>query len=166
MRRAPLRLRRLCERTSKLKQVLRNRSHKAPPHICPTFVQQSRPVPKGTPPGRLQAARALADSAVQRAPRLSDAHFQRGRVLSELRQFETAGEAYRTVLDLSPEYRGAGTTSETTRTASRTINRPSPSTGEHRSSIRRRTRRWRRGGHTCRRRRWTVPGWPTSGSLR
>jgi len=49
----------------------------------------------------------MADSAVARAPRLPDAHFQQGRVLSELKQFEEAERAYRKVLELDPDYRGA-----------------------------------------------------------
>jgi len=57
--------------------------------------------------GGLQTALALVDSAAQRAPRLPDAHFQRGRVLAELRRFEESNEAYRRVLDLDPHYEGA-----------------------------------------------------------
>lgn len=57
--------------------------------------------------GALQASMMLSDSVVRRAPRLPDAHFQQGRVLSELKRFESAREAYRTVLDLDPGYRGA-----------------------------------------------------------
>jgi tetratricopeptide (TPR) repeat protein len=57
--------------------------------------------------GGLQAALALVDSAVQRAPRLPDAHFQRGRVLAELRRYEESNEAYRRVLALNPDYEGA-----------------------------------------------------------
>lgn len=57
--------------------------------------------------GEFRAAMALADSAVASAPRLADAHFQQGRVLSELRRFDRAEEAYREVIALNPEYRGA-----------------------------------------------------------
>lgn len=57
--------------------------------------------------GVLQTALSLADSVVERAPRLADAHFQRGRVLSELKRFDEAEKAYRTVLSLNPEYQGA-----------------------------------------------------------
>lgn len=57
--------------------------------------------------GGLQTALALVDSATQRAPQLPDAHFQRGRVLAELRRFEESNEAYRRVLDLDPDYEGA-----------------------------------------------------------
>ena len=56
--------------------------------------------------GALRAAQVLADSVVARAPRLPDAHFQRARVLSELKQFDRAEEAYREVLALDPDYRG------------------------------------------------------------
>lgn len=55
----------------------------------------------------LQKALALADSVVRRAPRLADAHFQRARVLSELKRFNDAENAYRKVLSLDPNYRGA-----------------------------------------------------------
>lgn len=57
--------------------------------------------------GDLRAARILADSVVARAPRLPDAHFQQGRVLSELKRFDAAEAAYREVLALNPDYRGA-----------------------------------------------------------
>lgn len=57
--------------------------------------------------GALQRALALADSVVQRVPRLADAHFQRARVLSELKRFTDAEKAYRKVLSLDPEYQGA-----------------------------------------------------------
>ncbi len=57
--------------------------------------------------GDLRAARILTDSVVARAPRLPDAHFQRGRVLSELKRFEEAEAAYREILTLDPDYRGA-----------------------------------------------------------
>jgi tetratricopeptide (TPR) repeat protein len=56
--------------------------------------------------GDLRAARILADSVVARAPRLPDAHFQQGRVLSELKRFEDAEAAYRETLALNPDYRG------------------------------------------------------------
>lgn len=56
--------------------------------------------------GDLRAAHILADSAVARAPRLPDAHFQQGRVLSELKRFDDAEAAYRAVLALNPDYRG------------------------------------------------------------
>lgn len=56
--------------------------------------------------GELRAARILADSVVARAPRLPDAHFQRGRVLSELKEFDAAEAAYRDALALNPNYRG------------------------------------------------------------
>lgn len=56
--------------------------------------------------GALRAARVLADSVVAHAPRLPDAHFQRGRVLSELKQFDEADSAYQEVLALNPEYQG------------------------------------------------------------
>lgn len=57
--------------------------------------------------GALRQSLSLADSVVQRAPRLPDGHFQRGRVLSELKRFDEAGEEYRRVLSLDPEYQGA-----------------------------------------------------------
>ena len=57
--------------------------------------------------GGLQAALTLVDSATARAPRLPDAHFQRGRVLAELRRFEKSNTAYRRVLELNPDYQGA-----------------------------------------------------------
>lgn len=57
--------------------------------------------------GALQASMALTDSVVHRVPRLPDAHFQRGRVLSELKRFESANQSYRKALDLDPDYRGA-----------------------------------------------------------
>lgn len=57
--------------------------------------------------GALQASLVLADSVVRRAPRLADAHFQRGRALSEVKRFEEAEAAYRKVLELDPDYRGA-----------------------------------------------------------
>ncbi|MFB6249446.1 MAG: tetratricopeptide repeat protein [Salinibacter sp.] len=57
--------------------------------------------------GGLQAALTLVDSAVARAPRLPDAHFQRGRVLAELRRFKESNAAYRRVLELDPDYQGA-----------------------------------------------------------
>lgn len=56
--------------------------------------------------GALRAARVLADSVVERAPRLPDAYFQQGRVLSELKQFDEAEAAYREVLALNPTYQG------------------------------------------------------------
>jgi tetratricopeptide (TPR) repeat protein len=57
--------------------------------------------------GGLRKALALADSVVQRAPRLADGHFQRARVLSELKRFDEAEEEYRKVLSLDPQYQGA-----------------------------------------------------------
>ncbi len=57
--------------------------------------------------GALRKALALADSVVQRAPRLADGHFQRGRVLSELKRFDEAEDEYREVLSLDPQYQGA-----------------------------------------------------------
>lgn len=57
--------------------------------------------------GALRKALALADSVVQRAPRLADGHFQRGRVLSELKRFDDAEKEYREVLSLNPQYQGA-----------------------------------------------------------
>lgn len=56
--------------------------------------------------GVLRKALALADSVVERAPRLPDAHFQRGRVLSDLKRFDEAETAYREVLALDPSYQG------------------------------------------------------------
>lgn len=53
-----------------------------------------------------QKALSLADSVVQREPRLADGHFQRGRVLSELKRFDEAEKAYRKVLSLDPQYQG------------------------------------------------------------
>lgn len=57
--------------------------------------------------GALRRALALADSVVRRVPRLADGHFQRGRVLSELKRFDEAETEYRKVLDLDPQYQGA-----------------------------------------------------------
>lgn len=57
--------------------------------------------------GALRKALALADSVVHRAPRLADGHFQRGRVLTELKRFDEAKTEYREVLSLDPQYRGA-----------------------------------------------------------
>ncbi len=57
--------------------------------------------------GRYLAALSLADSPAKWNPRLADAHFQRGRALSELHRFEQAEAAYRKVLALNPKYRGA-----------------------------------------------------------
>lgn len=57
--------------------------------------------------GGLRKALTLADSVVQRAPRLADGHFQRGRVLSELKRFDAAEKEYRKVLSLNPQYQGA-----------------------------------------------------------
>jgi len=57
--------------------------------------------------GALRKALALADSVVRRAPRLADGHFQRGRVLTELKRFDDADESYRKVLSLDPQYQGA-----------------------------------------------------------
>lgn len=56
--------------------------------------------------GALRAARVLADSVVDRAPRLPDAYFQQGRVLSELKRFDEAEAAYQEVLALNPTYQG------------------------------------------------------------
>ncbi len=57
--------------------------------------------------GALRKSLALADSVVHRAPRLADGHFQRGRVLSELKRFDEAETEYRKVLSLDPQYQGA-----------------------------------------------------------
>ena len=57
--------------------------------------------------GALRKALALADSVVDRAPRLADGHFQRGQVLSALKRFDDAEKAYRKVLSLDAEYQGA-----------------------------------------------------------
>lgn len=57
--------------------------------------------------GALRNALTLADSVVRRAPRLADGHFQRGRVLSELKRFDDAAKEYRKVLSLNPQYQGA-----------------------------------------------------------
>lgn len=57
--------------------------------------------------GALRKALALADSVSQRAPRLADGHFQRARVLTELKRFDEAEQEYRKVLSLDPQYQGA-----------------------------------------------------------
>lgn len=44
--------------------------------------------------GELRLAEVLADSAANRRPRLADAHFQRGRVLSVMKRFDEAQHAY------------------------------------------------------------------------
>ena len=67
------------------------------------LVQSQRALRQGT----LRKALALADSVVQRAPRLADGHFQRGRVLTELKRFDEADKEYRKVLSLDPQYQGA-----------------------------------------------------------
>jgi tetratricopeptide (TPR) repeat protein len=67
------------------------------------LVQSQRALRQGT----LREALALADSVVRRAPRLADGHFQRGRVLTELKRFDDADEEYRKVLSLDPQYQGA-----------------------------------------------------------
>ncbi|MEF8796141.1 MAG: tetratricopeptide repeat protein [Salinivenus sp.] len=67
------------------------------------LVQSQRALQQGT----LRKALALADSVVQRAPRLADGHFQRGRVLTELKRFDEADKEYQKVLSLDPQYQGA-----------------------------------------------------------
>ncbi len=52
------------------------------------------------------AALALADSALQEQPRLPDAYFLKGRVYTEMWQFDSADAAYKNVLELNPSYRG------------------------------------------------------------
>lgn len=54
--------------------------------------------------GELRAAAALADSAIARRPRLADAHFQRARVLSVMRQYAAAQEAYLQAATLDSDY--------------------------------------------------------------
>lgn len=67
------------------------------------LVQSQRALQQGT----LRKALTLADSVVRRAPRLADGHFQRGRVLSQLKRFDEAETEYRKVLSLNPQYQGA-----------------------------------------------------------
>jgi len=57
--------------------------------------------------GELRKAQILADRAVNRRPRLADAHFQRGRVLSVMKQFDDAKEAYLQAVSLDPAYHKA-----------------------------------------------------------
>jgi tetratricopeptide (TPR) repeat protein len=56
--------------------------------------------------GAYHAALALADSAEQVKPNLADANFIRGRVYTELKQFDRAEEAYQNVLEKTPDYQG------------------------------------------------------------
>lgn len=57
--------------------------------------------------GELRRAQVLADRAATRRPRVADAHFQRGRVLSVMRQYEDAEEAYLQAVSLDPSYHEA-----------------------------------------------------------
>lgn len=54
--------------------------------------------------GRLDRAQALALEAVERQPRSADAHFQVGRVLSEMQEFDEAKKAYERAAELDEEY--------------------------------------------------------------
>ena len=57
--------------------------------------------------GYYNAALAITDSALVNSPRASDIHFLRGRVFTKLARLNEAEVAYRTVLSLNPNYRGA-----------------------------------------------------------
>jgi len=57
--------------------------------------------------GELRRAQVLADRAATRQPRLADAHFQRGRVWSVMRQYENAKAAYLQAVSLDPAYHEA-----------------------------------------------------------
>ena len=51
-------------------------------------------------------ALSLTDSAASYAPELADVPFLRGRILTEMRQFDLAEEAYQQTLEIDPEYPG------------------------------------------------------------
>jgi tetratricopeptide (TPR) repeat protein len=57
--------------------------------------------------GNLSSARILADSAVVRAPNLPDAHFQQARLLSAMRQYDAAEQAYLRAVRLDADYHEA-----------------------------------------------------------
>jgi tetratricopeptide (TPR) repeat protein len=57
--------------------------------------------------GDLRRAQTFADRAVNRQPRVADVHFQRGRVLSVMKQFDAAEDAYRQAVSLDPTYHEA-----------------------------------------------------------
>jgi tetratricopeptide (TPR) repeat protein len=54
--------------------------------------------------GRVRTALFLADSAARRAPQVADVHFQRGRVLSELKRFDQARVAYKKAVGFDPDH--------------------------------------------------------------
>ena len=56
--------------------------------------------------GAYHAALSLADSAEQVKSDLADADFIRGRVYTELKQFDKARKAYKRVLERVPDYQG------------------------------------------------------------
>ena len=57
--------------------------------------------------GYYNAALAITDSSLVNSPHSADIHFLRGRVFTKLARLNEAEVAYRTVLSLNPNYRGA-----------------------------------------------------------
>lgn len=75
--------------------------------LRPATVQVLQQAQHSQTQGHLVQALVWADSAAKLAPALSDVHLLRGQLLTDLRQYQTAVEAFEEALMYDPEYRVA-----------------------------------------------------------